>query len=471
MKRTIQLSMAYREFRQIVRRYRPSDLIPALAGYSAEAFREGEWPDPTRNPPWAIAAIARESILYGNDHRHTPVDRGTVRQLVGAFNKTYDKVDGTAGILTPLAYEQFPYQESPIEELSRVHALFEDSALGPALDWSEVFGMPLYEAVRAAFALRVWVTEMGGRFDPAIMDLAHIQEEIFEKVAPREQIEKIAAVLTTTVVAAKEMKAAVPALDRSLQRWEFNPLAARPLVDLGERGIWAPQVMLVDRALYPANLYYRGVDTWGADFARVLGARTEAYVGKQLGLVADENDLHSEITYKPGKSEVKSVDWIWVTPQAVILVECKSARLTLGARAGDPTLPAIAERYLTKAREQLDRTANLISARTPPFDQFPDDRPIVGLAVTCEPIYLGNSNLNEYGIRSTIPSLSLSLRELEQWVCFPASDVVGKLLEILNDPERRTWLFGVALGELPDTPNPILEASWKKSAFLVPEIE
>lgn len=462
--------MVYSEFRQMVRRYRPSDLIPALAGYSAEAFREGEWPDPTRNPPWAIAAIARESILYGNDHRHTPVDKGTVRKLVRAFNNTYDKVNGTAAILTPLAYEQFPYQESPIEELSRAHALFEDPTLGTAPDWSEVFGMPLYEAVRAAFALRVWVTRMGGRFDPALMDLAHMQE-VFETVAPREQIEKIVDALTTTVGVAKEMNNAVPGLDRSLQRSEFNPVAARPLVDLGERGIWAPQVMLVDRAMYPINLYYRGVDTWGDDFARALGARTEAYVGKQLSLVASEGDLHSEIVYKLGKSEVKSVDWIWVTPQAVILVECKSARLTLGARAGDPTLPTIAERYLTKAREQLDRTANLISARTPPFDQFPDDRPIVGLAVTCEPFYLGNSTLNEYGIRSTIPSVSLSLRELEQWVCFPASDVVGKLLEILNDPERRTWLFGVALGELPDTPNPILEASWKKSEFLVPAIE
>ncbi len=186
-------------------------------------------------------------------------------------------------------------------------------ALGPAPDWSEVFGMPLYEAVRAAFALGVWVTIENGLFDPATMDLAHMQE-VFETVAPREQIEKVVDALTTTVVAAKEMKTTVPALDRSLQRWEFNPLAARPLVNLGERGIWAPQVMLIERAMYPANLYYRGVDAWGTDFARILGARTEAYVGKHLGLVAGENDLHGEITYREGKNEVKSVDWIWVTP-------------------------------------------------------------------------------------------------------------------------------------------------------------
>ena len=51
--------------------------------------------------------------------------------------------------------------------------------MGPAPDWSEVFGMPLYEAVRAAFALGVWVTIENGLFDPATMDLAHMQE-VFE---------------------------------------------------------------------------------------------------------------------------------------------------------------------------------------------------------------------------------------------------------------------------------------------------
>lgn len=433
--------------------------------YSAESFTDAEWPDPTGNPPWAIAAIARESILYGNDHRHAPVDEGTVRQLMGAFNNTHDPVDGLAAMLTPLAYEQFPYQESPLEELSRIYALFEDPSLGPELDWTEVFGMPLCDAVRAAFALRVWVTHKSGRFEPAIMDLTPMQQ-IFESVAPREQIETLSRALTTSVSQAIETNAAVPALNRPLQRHAFNPLSARPLVDLGERGIWAPQVMLVDRALYPANLYYRGVDAWGGKFTDILGTRTEAYVGKQLALLANASDLHGEITYKEGNDKKKSVDWIWVTPQAVILVECKSARLTLGARAGDATLPKIAERYLTKARKQLDTTANLIRARTSLFEHFPDDRPIIGLAVTCEPFYLGNSTLVEYGTSSTIPSLVLSLRELEHWVCQPAPEAVNKLLEILNDPERRTWSFGVALGELPKTHNPILDAAWKKSDFL-----
>ncbi|MDV6247238.1 hypothetical protein [Rhodococcus opacus] len=364
-----------------------------------------------------------------------------------------------------MTYEQFPYRESEFEELSRIHALFEDPALGPTLDWTEVFGMDLRDAVRASFVLRAWVTHNSGRFDLALLEQANMQE-VFHRAAPRVQIETLARTLTTTIDEAKASNAQVPTLPRHLQRYAFNPLTARPLLDLGDHGIWSPQTMLVDRALFPANLYYRGIAHWGNRFAEVLGARTEAYVGQQLRLIAGE-DLHGEIEYRQGKDRQKSVDWIWVTPRAVILVECKSARLTLGARAGDASLPSLTDRYLTHARQQLDRTAALINARTPPFDQFPVDRPIVGVAVTSEPFYLGNSTLDEYGSASTIPSLVVSLRDLEYWVCMPAEEAVGTLLGILNDPERRTWALHQALGELRHLGrNPILDAAWREYDFI-----
>ncbi len=461
---------SYEEFKQRVRRYRPSNLIPALARFAAERLEEGEWSGDIRSsPPWGVSAIARESILYGNEHRHGEVDQGTVRQLLQAFNSSHDKIEGAATILTILSYEQFPYQESSFEELSRIYALFEDPTLGPELDWTEVFGMQLNEAVRAALVLRVWVTKNGGRFDPSIMDLDHMQE-VFQTVAPREHIEVLARVLTATTSQAKGVNDAIPSLEPAVRRYGFNPLTARPLVDLGRHGIWAPQVVLVDRALYPNNLYYRGIDTWGTRFANILGTRTEAYVGRQLGVIADVRDLHGEITYTEGRNEKKSVDYIWVTPKAVILVEVKSARMTLGARVGDASLPTITQRYLSKAREQLDTTAKLITARTTPFDQFPTDRPIIGLAVTCEPFYLANSTFDEYGTASTIPSMVLSLRELEHWVCQPASEAVDALLEILQDPERRTYSFGIAPGALPSVHNPILAEAWKQYDFLENQI-
>lgn len=465
-------SLKYLEFRQVVRRYRPSDLIPALAQHSAAAAmvqaNRRDQEGVRRDTPWAVSGIARESVLYGNDHRNGDVGPATVRELIRSFNETFDELTdlSLAAMITPIVYEQFTYGESEFEELARIQALFEDATLGPELDWSEIFGIPLCDAVRAVFVLNAWVQFNGGRYDSALLDEEQMQG-VFARIAPREHIESLARELVTSIPAAKSTNASVPALSPELQRYAFNPLTARPLVDLGgERGVWAPQVMLVNRAVFPANLYYRGMAKWGNRFAETLGTRAEKYVGRQLGLVAKQDELHGEIEYREGKNKKKSVDWIWVTSQAVILFECKSARLTLGARAGDGSLAALVERYVIHARQQLDRTARLIRARTPPFDRFPIDRPIVGMAVTTEPFYLGNSALEEYGKRSDIPSMVVSLRDLEYWVCLPASQAVAMFLGILDDPERRTWALHTALRPLQGLgKNPILDAAWRRLDF------
>lgn len=142
--------------------------------------------DVMKRPPWAVSAIARDSVLYGTEFRSAvPDEQGLGRMISLYINITGFADDSSiASIMTPLAYEQFPYQESPFEELARVHALFVDPELGPAPDWSEVFGVRLDDAVRAVIVLHGWVAHNGGRFDPAILDLPHFQE-VFTRIAPR----------------------------------------------------------------------------------------------------------------------------------------------------------------------------------------------------------------------------------------------------------------------------------------------
>ncbi|GAA3871190.1 hypothetical protein GCM10022381_12880 [Leifsonia kafniensis] len=98
---------------------------------------------------------------------------------------------------------------------------------------------------------------------------------------------------------------------------------ARPLIDLGATGVWAPQSMLVSRATFPSNLYYVGMK-WGKPFADNVGVRVEQYVGLQLRLLGGDH-VEGEIEHARGQ---KSVDSFWVIDQAVILFECKSARMT-----------------------------------------------------------------------------------------------------------------------------------------------
>lgn len=410
--------------------------------------------------------MARESVLYSNEHRHggTPSESDFAR-LYNCFNDTFDPEDdpSLSDIMTPLAYEQFGYGESEFEELSRVWALFADPTLGTPIPWEEVFGIGLGAVGRAALILHAWVTHNGGFIDFDLFDAQHMQV-LFERVAPRVELEQVIRHFTTTIDGARALNAEASPVVTQRQRFAFNPFVARPLIDLGGGGVWAPQSMLVSRAIFPSNLYYVGIKQWGLPFAENLGARVEQYVGRQLRLMAGEH-VEGEIHY--GKGD-KSVDWLWVTDRAVVLVECKSARMTLGAKAADTSLGTIVARSLGKAREQIDRTATLIHNQHAAFAHIPVDRPVIGLVVTAEPFYLGNAGiLPEYGVHGTTPAQVMSLRELEHFVCLDELEAVDLLQSVLADPEKRTWSVTSVMKNLRDLgKNPILEQAWSHYNYL-----
>lgn len=410
--------------------------------------------------------MARESVLYSNDHRHggAPTEHDFAR-LYNCFNDAYEPEDdpSISDIITPLVYEQFGYGESEFEELSRVWALFGDSTLGAPLPWQDVFGMGLGDVGRAALFLHAWATHNAGFIDFSLLDAPHMQE-IFDRVLPRGDAENLIRHFTTTIDGARGLNAEAGDVPANRQRFAFNPFVTKPLLNLGGGGVWAPQSMLVSRAIFPTNLYYVGMKQWGLPFAENLGARVEQYVGRQLRLIAGAN-LEGEITY--GKGD-KSVDWIWVSEKAVVLVECKSARMTLGAKAADASLGAVVARSLGKARDQIDRTASLIHDRHPAFTHIPDDRPVIGLIVTAEPFHFGNAGiLPEYGAHGVTRAQVASLRELEYFVGLDEDEGLELLLSVLADPEKRTWSLSSVMKDLRKLgKNPILEQAWKQYSYL-----
>jgi len=462
--------LTYAEALQRVRRYRPSDMLPALARLSAALDRQSPIKrvrSDGSDRPWAVSAIARDSLVCGNEWRSSVVNDQTLAGLMVDYTDAGDIPDNASisQVMTPLLHEQFLYGESPFEEMCRVYALMDAPGLGPSFDWTELFGLELREAVRASFILWAWVGMNDGRYDPALLDQANLQE-VFARAAPREHIELVARALTTTPEEARRSAERAGRRASVIGSQRFNPLLARPLVDLGSAGIWAPQTMLVNRALHPGNLYYRGRQAWGPRFTKDLGERVEAYTGKQLGLIASSDRLSGELEYGPKKARKKSVDWFWRTDRATVLVECKSARMTLGAREGGAELTEVVGQSLGKARSQLDESARLIREQFGPFKRFDKDLPIVGLVVTAEPFYLANSRLPEYGAPSSIPSLVVSLRELEHWVTMTPEAALDKLLETLEHEQRKTWPFAQALDMKPgQVRNPILDEAWDQYAF------
>lgn len=465
--------VSFPEFRQVVRRFPPSALLPALAEL---ALVGGATPLQgavlSRIPPWAIALAARESILWGNEHRRASVTGDSLRVLINAHNALREP-DASADanealdIMVRLAYEQFPYQESIFEEVARPHALMVEGAGKVPVEvlnntaWSQLLGAPLGEVFGATFFLQVAANSNKGWFDPAFLDLDDLQP-IYDRW-PRDVIEMRASQLSSTFEEFKAAYEAVPHPPAGYERYAYNPLIERPFVRMPDGRLLAPQPHLILRTISPGALYYPGMKKFGQPFGRDLGHLTEHYVGEQLRSMAPTIDLHPEIVYPEGKNEMKSIDWFLVLPSVVIMFEVKSAQFGLLERAGFGDYQDKVQTLLNKATTQLERTSEQLDAGNPLFAHIPSDRPRIGIIVTREPHHLANSPwFREMANQTPFPTLTVSLRDIESLAALPVAEVERQLADIANNPDRSTWALSNALDldKARDAENTLLQRAW-----------
>ncbi|MBC2644766.1 MULTISPECIES: NERD domain-containing protein [unclassified Rhodococcus (in: high G+C Gram-positive bacteria)] len=468
-------TFSYRDFRQACRAFKPSEFIPYLAAIGAD-LGQPPYPDSVRmrTPPWGLAAAARESLLYGNEYRSRELSLREIDRLMYYFNESadiptkHDEDDGfPLALLTAITYEQFPWQESMLEELSRSHAwlveglsqvktkVVNDDSLAEMMG-----GMPLRDAIGATFFLQVGAYKNGGVFDPRWLDQPNFAEVL--DVYPRANILTTIRRLTSTRDEYKiEWDRHSTGIDH-LARFDYNPLVSTPFIQLkNERRLFAPAPSLVLRTVTPGGLYYRGIAAHGQSFANDLGILFEHYIGRQLRAI-DGADVYPEIAYGKGGGS-KSVDWFVIMPNLVLLVEVKSKRLGPAARAGATTLVRTLRDSIHKARNQLGRTIDEMTGGNPAFQHIPTDRPIVGLIVTAEPFYTAPADLFDRGlamIRTSdriedVPVAVASARDIEHLVTHRA-DVGRVLLDQLDTRGGGVLSIRVdARGR-----NPILEDAW-----------
>lgn len=98
---------------------------------------------------------------------------------------------------------------------------------------------------------------------------------------------------------------------------------------------------------------FTGLSRYGEGFARDLGHLFEQYIGRQLRLLPGSQVL-GEVTYGPRNDRRKTVDWIVILPEVVLVVEVKSAIPTEPVRLGTPEAAGAVLVKLGKAFKQID---------------------------------------------------------------------------------------------------------------------
>jgi len=120
----------------LVRRYRPSSLVPLLAEVAAQHMTRESWLE-SRQPglyaPWVLAEVARVSLAHGNEHRQVAT-MADVTRCCAAYGAMGDPQlasndpQGLSSFLLRIA-EQLEYQGDLYLEMSRTAALFDQTEM------------------------------------------------------------------------------------------------------------------------------------------------------------------------------------------------------------------------------------------------------------------------------------------------------------------------------------------------------
>lgn len=468
----------YEEFVQRVRRYRTTDLLEAVAEASVvlterDYGQRRDTPFTNNVQHWSLAAVAKAAIVAGNDHRSRAVTQLDLEQMCEAFINVEEPFThepnapgSLAAFLIRTAYEQFPSQLSVFEELARTQALLADAASETAQDvitpgfWDGALGCSLTDFVGVGLLLNIGALKNVGYYDPGWLSqpnfgpvLEHLPKSVIEPVAARHFLATREMFRRTADIHRVE--------DRSLRRFEFNPLAVHPFVEQPDGRYIGPSPRYALTRTSPTGLYYIGLEHGGTAFTQALGAVFEQYVGEQLGLLRPELALH-DVEYERGH---KTADWIVVLPKAVLVVEVKATPLTAAARVGTERLAEDLDRTPGHAIKQIDHTSVLIKNRHRALRDVPTDRPIVGLVVTLEPYFQCDSDLVWTRPDSETPIMLAASRELEALVTIVDTGVDELLVDLVTADELSRRSLGNVVAEHQRGRNPILDQGWHSYPF------
>lgn len=456
----------FHRFIKKVTRYDQVALLEAVALMASEqAQRHVQGPNDYFDgrdgvTPWALTEIAREAIVFGLPGGRVP-RQDDVRRLCFHYANLTDPLGSSAAsleqFLVRLGFEQFRWQLSELEKLSRSRALFVEAAAqvpsATALSdaaWRASTGYSVGEIVDVGFFAEVWAARNRGVVELSILERPDLQR-LFDAL-PREVITGVLRQLLSAPIGRLKGMDSTASVSKEVMEHRFNPLTARPLVRLTKERLIAPHPLLLFHRVSPTGLYYDRCRDPG--FTDQLGAVLEHYVGMQLALIRN-GTVRNEVDL--GK-EGRSVDYIVELSGVTLLIEVKATRLSEEARAGLPQLDADRDRTITKAQDQINRTERLWREGHPALQFIATDRPVRGLVVTLEPYWLAMSGFGGAKLSGPVMSNTASIRELE---LFCATAQVRDMSEaVLAMPkEHSNNVLHAACGD-DRTRNPILDRNF-----------
>lgn len=264
-------------YRQRIRRYRPSDLLPLIAAKAAEYAHPNNPGGFLASPfykytPWALADAARVSAIWGNEYRSArPTDADLLAildnysNLDNPFAHTTNPQADLLDFLLRMSGEQLVWQEPQYNDQARTAALFLHTTTAKAVQcmhpgWdTAMFGCSLVDYVGITQLLWSMIVNNRGWFDPNGLPNEN-RDTVDASIAPylagfvgKQTMMKVVdshfaasvADLRAEGTRVNYKSRSAPGYDRQLRRYEYNPLRARPAITGLGAGYLCPSPGLV----------------------------------------------------------------------------------------------------------------------------------------------------------------------------------------------------------------------------------
>ena len=468
--------------RQRVRRYPRDELLCGIGRVASQEARsiylntgidDGKLAQVRQGYLLLLAGIC---VTWCNNHRKAQVAdhavEGLVDDLYNVWEPGLDDSESTDALqrsLSRVFYVQLPFQNEPWPPLMRTLCLYgDDPRFGPPAitraQWHKIVGVSVEQFLQIGFLMFTAAMQNGGAIDRSVFDPQRF-DQIVPPLTIAEVLETVDMWLSKPVADLADLGRANP---HKNDLWGLNPFFEYPIALLENGTYVMPSPLGVLQRLSPQGVFFIVRDaTEGSDtgsqidmtlrhFSDALGKRFERYVGEQLAQLRHIK-LSPEISYDKGQK--RSVDYIVEVPEAIVLVEVKSTPPDIDTRSGINLDSGKMGQMLTKACNQIARSAEMIEEGHP---KFPDrvGRPVRGLIVTREQFYnlpvafIGNTTLP-----AKVPTSVWSSHQLEHAIPTLINDpgCGARLLESLASATDR---LQATTEPLIPTRNPLLSDLW-----------
>lgn len=386
---------SYKRLRNLLRKYNLQASLEDLWKYAQmlqnnfpmEYVRDGGQKLPISHYvyPWDIPVICRELILNASStgtKRLRTWDEFSVvlRSLRDVENSMAmkNKPSDVLLMLQPIVQQQFAWQQKQyLHELVRALKIFSAPDVDALL--IRETGVPAKVWFFVGFAIAGAMFSHSGINSNQNYEFAGISRAQSDLVFQR---------ISTTYEKLKEITQREQKYD---ERWKFtlNPMLSWPLLSLqpGQPHLLHCPLPIYVLQRVSSGLYYEIVSKPG--FEKHFGKAVESYVGDVVSLTFPQPrfTIQSEQEYWVGKNKKLTTDWIISDDEAIVLIECKSKRMTPeGKVSSDPEVLRKEVEALAKAVVQIYKGISDAYQNLTPWK--PNGRSIYPAVLTLEEWYL-----------------------------------------------------------------------------------